>query len=409
MRRKRLRFLIVGAIILIIAIIVTLFTINHFKSKRQYKEALNEVTYVENLQIPFNSETNIKDLISTAKGKVVDNVKVNTTNLGKNTVTYQYLSSNNEEVTLTLDYEVIDITKPTIWLGASYSTTKGSNVDLLEKIMCADDVDDNPKCSIIGDYDLNTVGAYNLVFEAVDGSGNTESKNFVLYVKEPVKSSGNKSGGSTIRTPIKEAYDNYKKDDTKIGIDVSEWQGEIDFDALKNAGVEFAFVRVGGTKGIDKEYFLDKQFKRNMEGFNRVGIPVGVYFYSYAATKKSAIKDANWVLEQIKPYKVDLPVVYDWENWSFYNAFNNSFYTLNNNANAFLDTVSKEGYQGMLYGSKTYLDKIWLNIKYPIWVAQYTNTILDYRGLYDYLQICDNGKIDGINGNVDIDIMYVKD
>ena len=408
MRRRTLRF-VIGIVLLVILIIVSIVVMYHFVFKHRYEEVANEVTYIKDLQIPFNSDIYINDLIRTKKGTVVKNIKVNTTKLGKNTATYKYIGTNKKEVELKVDYEVIDITKPTIWLGASYSVTKGSNVDLLEKIMCADDIDDNPKCSIVGEYDLNTTGAYSLVFEAVDGSGNTESKNFTLYVKEPVKSSNSGGGVSTVRTPIKEAYDNYKKDDTKIGIDVSEWQGEIDFDALKEAGVEFAFVRVGGTKGIDKEYFLDKQFKRNMEGFNRVGIPVGVYFYSYAATKKSAVKDALWVLEQIKPYKVDLPVVYDWENWSFYNAFNNSFYTLNNNANAFLDTVSKNGYQGMLYGSKTYLDKIWLNIKYPIWAAQYTNTVLDYRGLYDYLQICDNGKINGINGNVDIDIMYVKD
>ena len=158
----------------------------------------------------------------------------------------------------------------------------------------------------------------------------------------------------------------------------------------------------------DKEYFVDKQFKRNMEGFNRVGIPVGVYFFSYAKSEASAIKDAKWVIEQIKPYKVDLPVVYDWENWSFYNAFNNSFYTLNHNANKFLDTVKAAGYKGMLYGSKTYLDKIWLNIEYPIWGAHYTNDIVDYRNIYDYVQICDNGVINGINGFVDLDIMYIK-
>ena len=75
---------------------------------------------------------------------------------------------------------------------------------------------------------------------------------------------------------------------------------------VKNSGVEFAILKVGGTFGIDGEYYLDSKFKQNIEGFNRVGIPVGIYFFSYAKSKESAIKDAEWVYDQIKEYKIDL-------------------------------------------------------------------------------------------------------
>ena len=406
--RKRTKKIIIGIIIfIVVAAVATFITIKIMNNKR-YDNAIAEITYVSDRNVVFNSSVKVNDLIQKMDGKLVENVALDTTKIGKNTVKFKYIDKNGHEFELELDYNVIDVTKPTIWLGSSYSVTKGSDVNILDKIMCADDLDDHPKCEIIGDYDINKVGSYKLTFKATDHSDNITEKEFYLYVKEPVKKQSNGGGGVVFKTPIKEAYDNYKKDDTKIGIDVSEWQGEIDFEKVKEAGVEFAFVRVGGTKGIDKEYFVDKQFKRNMEGFNKVGIPVGVYFYSYAKSEASAIKDAKWVIEQIKPYKVDLPVVYDWENWSFYNAFENSFYTLNNNANKFLDTVTKAGYKGMLYGSKTYLDKIWLNIEYPIWGAHYTNAIVDYRNLYDYVQICDNGVINGINGFVDIDVMYIK-
>ena len=211
------------------------------------------------------------------------------------------------------------------------------------------------------------------------------------------------------RTAFTDIITNYKTDKTKIGLDVSGYQGEIDYDAVKNAGVEFVFIKVGGTLGIDGEYYVDSKFKRNIEGFNRVGIPVGIYFFSYAPSKKSAIKDAEWVYEQIKDYKVELPVVYDWENWSFYNEFNLSFYNLTANAEAFLDTLNKKGYEGMLYGSKNYIDKIWLQTKYPIWVAHYTDDPTISYEEYAFWQICDNGQIDGIYGNVDINIMYVKE
>jgi rhodanese-related sulfurtransferase len=143
----------------------------------------------------------------------------------------------------------------------------------------------------------------------------------------------------------------------------------------------------------------------NIEGFNNVGIPVGIYFYSYANSKESAIRDANWVLEQIRGYKIDLPIVYDWESWSFYNEFNQSFYSLSMSAKAYLDTMKNAGYQGMLYSSKNYLEKAWFNIGYDIWLAHYT-TKTSYTGPYKYWQMCSNGKIDGIAGNVDINIYY---
>ena len=233
---------------------------------------------------------------------------------------------------------------------------------------------------------------------------------FTLYVKERVVNNSKPSTPQVInRTAFSDIITNYKTDKTKIGLDVSGYQGEIDYDAVKAAGVEFVFIKVGGTLGIDGEYYVDSKFKRNIEGFNRVGIPVGIYFFSYAPSKKSAIKDAEWVYEQIKDYKVELPVVYDWENWSFYNEFNLSFYNLTANAEAFLDTLNKKGYEGMLYGSKNYIDKIWLKTDYPIWVAHYTSDPTVSYEEYAYWQICDNGQIDGIYGNVDINIMYVKE
>lgn len=82
-----------------------------------------------------------------------------------------------------------------------------------------------------------------------------------------------------------------------------------------------------------------------------------------------------------------------------------SFYKLTSCANAFLDTCVENGYTGMLYGSKNYLEDIWLPVSYPIWLAHYTEQT-NYEGEYMVWQLCDNGKIDGINGDVDINVMY---
>lgn len=407
MSRNKKRIIIISIITLIV-ILILLISTKVINNRKVNKNALNEVVYKDNLTYAFNTKVMLSELIKKMPGKLEKDYLIDTTKLGKQNIKYTYLDSNNHKVKMSVDINIIDINPPVIWLGSSYTVNTSFEDELLDYIMCADDTDDHPKCEIIGDYNTKEVGNYSLKIIATDKSNNVTEKSFILNVIKPVTNGNNNGGGNTVTTPLKEAFDNYKKKDTKIGIDVSSWQGDIDFERVKNAGVEFVFIRIGGTKGIDKEYFMDKKFEQNIKGFNKVGIPVGIYFYSYAKTQQAAIDDANWVLKQIKDYKVDLPIVYDWENWSFYNAFGNSFYTLTNNANSFMSTIDKAGYQGMLYSSKTYLDKIWLDTNHPIWVAQYTNSILDYRGVYDYIQIADNGVVDGINGFVDLDVMYIK-
>ena len=157
-----------------------------------------------------------------------------------------------------------------------------------------------------------------MTFKATDANNNITTKNFTLNVKKPSSnsSSGNNTSSSIPQTTFADFIKNYKNDKTKIGIDVSSWQGNIDFTKVKEAGVEFVIIRVGSSRGINGEYFLDKQFEQNIKGFNEVGIPVGIYYYSYANSESQAIADAKWVLDQINGYQIDLPIAYDWESWS---------------------------------------------------------------------------------------------
>ena len=268
-------------------------------------------------------------------------------------------------------------------------------------IMCGDNYDDNPKCSIIGTYDVNKIGNYKLTMEAIDASGNTTKKDFTLKVVNPTKSN---SYSSSI--PFRSLYNEYKNDKTMIGIDVSKWQGDIDYEKIKESGVEFVFIKLGGQNGINGDYYLDPKFERNINGFTNAGIPVGLYFYSYANSIENAKKDALWVIDQIKDYKIDMPIAFDWENWSKFNDFHVSFNTLTKSAGEFIKTLEKNGYHGMLYSSKNYLENIWLSNDYSIWLAHYTSKT-DYQGKYMCWQRTSSAKIPGITANtVDFDICY---
>lgn len=376
--------------------------------EKEKEEILKNATVIVNLKedmsASFFSDKKVSDYIEYINGTIINDYTIDTSELGEKEVSFEYINEENIKVPYMYKINIIDDVPPQVWLNSTKNITTDYNGNLLEDIVCADNLDDNPECEIIGKYNTKKTGSYNLTFKATDNSGNETIKKFTLNVKEPSKKSSS-SSTTKKRTLFSDVIKEYKNEKTKIGIDVSSWQGDIDFEEVKKAGVEFVFIRVGSTKGINGKYFVDKKFKQNIEGFNKVGIPVGIYFYSYANSDESAIRDAKWVLKQIEGYKVELPVVYDWESWSFYNEFNQSFYSLTNSAKAYLDTINKAGYDGMLYSSKSYLEKVWYDTGYDVWLAHYTKNT-SYKGNYKYWQLCSNGKLAGISGNVDINIYY---
>ena len=408
---KKNVFIIIGIILCIsISITVTFKVILPRLNKEKetvikeikIEEDLTNIKIKEDTNIPFNSDIKISDLIEEINGSLIDDIKINTTILGEKEIGFNYINNNNKKVSYKFLVNIYDDVKPIIWLGSNYTIDTNYDGKLEEDIMCADNETSKPNCYIEGEYDTKKVGKYNLTYVAKDRSNNEERVEFTLNVIDP---STNTNKPNRRITNYSDIIKNYKKENTKIGIDVARYQGIIDFEKVKESGVEFVFIKVGGQKGIEKDYYIDANFQRNIEGFNNVGIPVGVYVYSYANSEEKAKEEALWIIEQIKDYKIDLPIVYDWENWSFYNAFEMSLYELTNTAKVFIDTVESHGYQGALYGSKNYLEKVWLSHPGITWLAHYNETT-NYNDNFKYWQICDNGKIDGIEGTVDIDIMY---
>ncbi len=401
---KKKHVIIITTILLTVFIGIGFLYINKKIEQEKVKNAVIEITYKDNLTTEFLSEVKVTDFITSINGKLVDDYIIDTKTIGEKEINYEYINDDNIKLKQSFKINIVDKTAPVVWLGSNYSIAVGSKINLLDKIMCGDNYDNNPKCEIIGDYDMNKVNSYPLVFKATDSSGNITEKKFNLNVYKP-KNTNNNNSSTRTRTYFSDVIKNYKNDNTEIGIDISEWQGDVDFKKLKNAGVEFVILRVGSTKGTKGDYFVDGKFKQNIKRANEVGMPVGIYFYSYATSKEKAIADANWILEQIKDYKVDLPIAFDWENWSFYNDFNLSFFGLTDMANSFLDVFKEAGYEGMLYSSRNYLEQIWLKTDYPIWLAHYTYKT-SYSGPYSYWQMCNDGRVDGIYGDVDINIRY---
>ena len=371
-----------------------------FYNKWRIENAVIDVKLNKNLDVEVYSEAVVSDFIKSINGKIIDDYLINTKELGKKEITFKFINDDDIEVKYSFNVNVVDSTKPWIFSSSSFSINKGYTGNLEEELFCGDNYDNDPSCTLTGYYDYNTVGSYPLTFTGVDSSGNTSITNFNLIVKNKSNSTNSSSYINYSDVVLK-----HKNENTMIGLDVSRWQGDINFKAVKDSGVEFVFVRVGSQRGVGGEYYIDPKFHQNIKGFNEVGIPVGIYFYSYADSIKSAKTEAKWVVEQLKGYKVDLPVVFDWENWSFFQEFGVSFYNLTEIAKSYLNVIEEAGYEGMLYSSKNYLENVWYKTKYPVWLAHYTDKT-NYEGEYKVWQLCANGRVSGINGNVDINVMY---
>ena len=326
----------------IVLIIVSITFYNNYKISHAKKIVELTTTEVETF-----SSVKLKDLISTINGKIVDNKKIDTTKIGKQEITFHYITDKNIKVPYTIEINIVDKTPPLIYQSSKYSVTVNTTKkELEESLFCGDNYDPNPKCTIEGDYDLNTTGEYNVTFKGVDSSNNISTHSFILKVKEKSNNKNTSSNSSyTEYTSFNDIVKEYKNNNTKIGIDISHWQGKIDYKAVKSSGVEFVYIRVGRGNGIGEDYVLDDKFEEYIKGFNKVKIPVGVYFYSNANSKEDAIKEAKWVLSKIKKYQVDLEIVFDWENWSNYQEYQMSFQKLNRTANTFIREIEKSGYQ----------------------------------------------------------------
>ncbi len=197
---------------------------------------------------------------------------------------------------------------------------------------------------------------------------------------------------------------------SKKGIDVSKYQGEIDWAAVKNDGVDYAIIRVGIRGYSEGAIMPDEFFKRNIEGAIANDIPVGVYFFSQAVNEEEALEEAQFVLDQVQGYQLTYPVFLDIEDVKKSNCRTNDLSQAQRTANAkvFLEKIAEAGYTPALYGNmKSYMLMLDLSSleQYDKWFAGYTLPVY-YPYEYKMLQYSESGKVAGVPGNVDINICF---
>ncbi len=199
--------------------------------------------------------------------------------------------------------------------------------------------------------------------------------------------------------------------DTRLGIDVAYYQGDIDWQAVADDGVEFAIIRVGGRGYTLGNLYDDVQFEQNMQGAIDAGLDVGVYMFSQAISVDEARAEAEYVLSRVQGYDVNYPIVWDWEviGGGDGRADNLDADTLGQAAAAFCDTIAAAGYTPMIYFN-SYVGYLSYDLRdivdYDWWYAGYSDHPLFYYH-FDMWQYTSSGSVDGINGRVDVNLHFV--
>ncbi len=197
----------------------------------------------------------------------------------------------------------------------------------------------------------------------------------------------------------------------KLGIDVSKWNQEIDWEAVKEEGVEFAIIRCGYRGASSGALVIDPRYEENIQGAIDAGIPVGVYFFTQALDEVEAVEEASMVIRLIEAYDVDYPVFLDSESAGGSGRADGLTAKERTAAHkAFLETVSAAGYETGVYASRNWLyDRINMTdlSEYKTWLAEYAE-VPAYEGYYDMWQYTSKGKVNGISTNVDLNLCYMN-
>ncbi len=197
------------------------------------------------------------------------------------------------------------------------------------------------------------------------------------------------------------------------GIDVSKWNGDINWNKVKKDGIEFAFIRVGYRGYESGGLYEDELYEENIKEATAAGIKVGVYIYSQATTVAEAREEANYILKRIKKYKITMPVVFDFE---YFDGPSGRLWDANLSKSeatkickAFCKVVEDAGYEAMQYSNPSMLynsvNASEIEKDYKIWLAHWGIDKTSYEGLYDYWQY-GSGYVDGVSGAVDVNFWY---
>ena len=291
---------------------------------------------------------------------------------------------------------------------STVSVYKGTEFDISSYVGYADDVDRDVEVSYDKEIDTSETGSDSVTVTLTDDAGHSTTATFNVNIIDGSPNTSSSDGGAS--APGKVDFDtfaeNYGGEDVSLGIDVSRWQGEIDFNKVKAAGCEYVIIRLGGYD--DGECYTDRTYAQNIRNAKAAGLKVGIYWHAEESNAAEVKQSADYLKSILGNETLDFPIAYDWEDFAHFQSYGMNLYDINDCFNMFADEMKKSGFDTCLYSSKNFLENVWTNERgYKVWLANYA-TQTAYSGSYFMWQQTSSGKIDGINSAVDFNIYYGK-
>ena len=343
----------------------------------------------------------MKENISVDEGTLTFSTDYDATAAGYYTVSVKAVDESGNESSCTYEVVVEDREAPLVFRnGDGTQIELGEEFQLGRTISYGDNTDPAPVLETEGRVNTAQVGKYPIRATLTDASGNQTKWSFTVEVVEEVPEPEDDNSYY--------AFSDFMADhagpNRQFGIDVSRWQGDIDFQKVKEAGCAFVIMRIGySEEGV---FSTDTYFRQNFENAKKVGLPIGIYLFSYDNNEEDVRSSARMMFEELGEETLQMPVVFDWENFYYFQNYGISFQQLNHLYDVFAEEVTNRGYDCMLYGSKTYLQSVWKHTdSRPVWLAHFTSKTT-YEGPYRIWQASARGRIPGIDGYVDMNILY---
>ncbi len=297
--------------------------------------------------------------------------------------------------------EISDDTEAPIflWCPSVIRIRPGESFDVRRQIGYADDVDRELTLDVSGTVDVYTEGNYPIHVTLTDDTGKTAEAD----IRVEVTSLASQSMYEESYEDFADFKKTYAGEHVSFGIDVSRWQGAIDFEQVKEAGCEFVIMRIGGYAG---GFYTDDYFYSNMKNAKAAGLKVGIYWHGEESTPEQVRASVAYLLSTLNWEELDFPIAYDWEAFTEFQNFGMNLYDINACFETFCDELEAVGYEACNYSSKNYLRCVWTNVEqHPVWLAHYIDET-DYEGEYYMWQHANTGHIPGIDGYVDLDVWY---
>ena len=283
---------------------------------------------------------------------------------------------------------------------ASPQIKVGNEFNVHKYVGYADDVDRNVDIEVSGSVDTSKEGTYPIKITLTDDAGRKTTKDMKVQVVSKISSSGSSGKKENFSDFIK----NYKTDKTSLGIDISRWQEDVDFEKVKAAGCEFVYMRLGGYD--NGEHYTDRYYLKNMAGAKAAGLKVGIYWHSEDSSPEEVKASIDYMMKVLNGESLDFPIAFDWEDFMNFENYDMNLHDVNEVFRAFIREIEARGYSACIYGSKNRLETLWeIAPEESVWLAHYTSAT-SYAGKYFMWQHSCTGRIDGINGDVDLDVYY---